>query len=192
MEDFLSCANLRNHYEIYLSYVKRFNEIRIAHPLYADMAPEEILMAPFALPWQLRAEFTDIAGGIYNHELAFDSMTPVFGTLPNKILADEISASFGDINVIKKRFIDAGNSLFGSGYVMIVKNPVGSLNVISMPNEESSLSDRMYPILAIDLWEHAYTSNFFEIENYIDKWFNYINWETANKRYENQNYVWLN
>lgn len=179
----MSCANLQNHYEIYLRYVKRFNELRLANPTYDTMTPEEILTTPFALPWQIRAEFSDTAGGIYNHETAFNSMTPISGTAPSKVLADEIAASFGDTELIKKRFADAGNALVGSGYVMIVKNPSGSLNVISVPNEESPLADEMYPVLMLDLWEHAYASNFFELENYIDKWFDYINWDTASLRY---------
>ena len=137
------------------------------------MSPEEILSTPFALPWQVRTEFIDIAGGIYNHEIIFDSMTPTKGTAPSKLLSDEITASFGDMDSIKKRFTDASNALVGTGYVMIIKNPSGSLNVISMPNEESSVIDRMYPILMLDLWEHAYASNFFERKNYINKWFVY-------------------
>lgn len=184
-DDFLSCANMQNHYEIYLNHVKKFNELRAANPKYSEMMPEEILYTPYSLPWQIRAEFVDVAGGIYNHELSFNSITPASGGAPSKLLSDEISASFGNIGNIKKRFIDSGNSLIGSGYAMIVKNPSGSLNVISMPNEETSLIDRMYPILMIDLWEHAYASDFFERENYIDKWFDYINWDTANERYEN-------
>lgn len=185
MENFLSCANLQNHYEIYLNYVKKFNELKAANPAYSEMTPKEILSAPFSLPWQIRAEFIDIAGGIYNHEVVFNSMTPTAGSYPSKLLADEIAASFGNIDNIKKRFADADNSLVGSGYIMIVKNPSGSLNVISMPNEESSLIDGMYPILMLDIWEHAYASNFFETENYIDKWFDHVNWNTANERYGN-------
>ncbi len=186
MENFLSCANLQNHYEIYLSYVRQFNRLRTENPKQSAMSPEEILSTPFALPWQVRTEFIDIAGGIYNHEIIFDSMTPTKGTAPSKVLSDEITASFGNMDSIKKRFTDAGNALVGTGYVMIIKNPSGSLNVISMPDEESSVIDRMYPILMLDLWEHAYASNFFERENYINKWFEYINWDTASARYANQ------
>lgn len=186
MDNFLSCANLQNHYEIYLSYVKRFNELRTENPKYAGMSPKEILLTPFALPWQLRAEFIDIAGGVYNHEVIFHSMTPEKGTVPSKTLSDEIIASFGDIDTVKKRFVDASNALVGMGYVMIIRNPSGSLNVISMSDEESSVVDRMYPILMLDIWEHAYASNFFERENYINKWFEYINWNTANERYASQ------
>lgn len=127
-------------------------------------------------------------GGFYNHKLFWNIMGPNGGGNPSGDLASAIDEAFGSFEEFKNKFSDAAAGQFGSGWAwLIVKD--GKLHVTSTPNQDNPLMDiaetKGTPILGLDVWEHAY---YLKYQNqrpaYIDAFFNVINWDEVNKRYE--------
>lgn len=128
-------------------------------------------------------------GGYYNHTLYFDIIGPKAVGKPTDTLASAIDKDFGSFESFKTQFEDASNKQFGSGWVWLIVDNSGKLQVTSTPNQDNPLMPRSAiagtPILAIDLWEHAYYLNYqYKRKKYIDAFFNCINWKRVGERYE--------
>jgi len=127
-------------------------------------------------------------GGFFNHVLYWESMK-VNGGKPSVKLAEAINKKFGSLDELKKLFTDAGKTRFGSGWAWLSVDEKGDLFVSSTPNQENPIMDvtekRGTPILAMDVWEHAY---YLKYQNkrpdYIEAFWNVINWELVSKKYE--------
>ena len=126
-------------------------------------------------------------GGHYNHSLFWTIMKKGGGGKPSAALGDAINAAFGSFDQFKEQFSKAGATRFGSGWAWLaVQN--GKLTVGSTPNQDNPLMDvsdfKGMPILGLDVWEHAY---YLKYQNrrpeYIEKWWNTINWEEVAKRF---------
>jgi len=126
-------------------------------------------------------------GGFYNHNLFWEVMSPNGGGNPSGALADAINAAFGSFESFKDAFAKAAATRFGSGWAWLcVTN--GKLEVCSTPNQDNPLMDEGCggtPILGLDVWEHAYYLNYQNRRpDYINAFFNVINWEEVSKRFE--------
>lgn len=127
-------------------------------------------------------------GGFYNHVLYWENMK-VNGGKPSAKLAAAIDNKFGSFEELKKEFTDAGKLRFGSGWAWLSVDEEGSLFVSSTPNQENPLMDvaerKGTPILTMDVWEHAYYLKFQNRRpEYIETFWNIINWEVVSNRYE--------
>ncbi len=128
------------------------------------------------------------AGGHYNHELFWQLMKPAPSTAPSGTVADAIQKQFGSFANFQTAFSDATKARFGSGWAWLIVKTDGSLAVCSTPNQDNPLMDiaetKGFPILGIDVWEHAY---YLKYQNkrpdYINNWWNLVNWELVQKRY---------
>ena len=126
-------------------------------------------------------------GGYYNHNMFWTSMSPNGGGEPTGKLADAIHETFGSFESFKDEFSKAAAIRFGSGWAwMGVKN--GTLKISSTANQDNPLMDDQCgctPILCLDVWEHAYYLNYQNRRpDYINAFFNVINWEEVNNRFE--------
>ncbi|MBT5859378.1 MAG: superoxide dismutase [Flavobacteriales bacterium] len=126
-------------------------------------------------------------GGYYNHNMFWTSMSPNGGGEPTGKLADAIHETFGSFESFKDEFLKAAATRFGSGWAwMGVKN--GTLKISSTANQDNPLMDDQCgctPILCLDVWEHAYYLNYQNRRpDYINAFFNVINWEEVNNRFE--------
>ena len=144
---------------------------------------EEILAAP-----GLSAGVRNNGGGFYNHCLFWTVMSPEGGGEPTGAVAEAINAAFGSFDAFKDAFSNAAATQFGSGWAWLcVKN--GKVNVCSTPNQDNPLMDSGCggtPILGLDVWEHAYYLNYQNRRpDYINAFFNVVNWEEVNRRFEN-------
>ena len=142
---------------------------------------EEICKTP-ELPVAVRNN----GGGYYNHCLFWESMSPDGGGEPSGDLANAINNSFGSFEDFKLDFSKAATTRFGSGWAWLcVSN--GKLCVCSTANQDNPLMSGGcdgIPILGLDVWEHAYYLNYQNKRpEYIDAFFNVINWEEVTKRY---------
>ena len=125
-------------------------------------------------------------GGFWNHNLFWEVMSPNGGGHPSGDLATAIDATFGSFDAFKEEFSKAGATRFGSGWAWLcVEN--GKLVVCSTANQDNPLMGEGCngtPILALDVWEHAY---YLKYQNrrpdYINAFFNVINWDEVAKRY---------
>ncbi len=127
-------------------------------------------------------------GGYFNHNLYWEIMGPNGGGKPEGELATAIDKHFGSFEAFKDEFSKAGATQFGSGWAWLCVQEGGKLEVCSSPNQDNPLMPGVgcggYPILGMDVWEHAY---YLKYQNqrpaYIEAFFNVINWEEVAKRY---------
>lgn len=128
-------------------------------------------------------------GGYYNHSLFWTVMGPNGGGNPDGAVGEQINADFGSYDSFKEEFSSAAASRFGSGWAWLLVDDAGKLVVTSTPNQNNPLMDVVpqngTPILGLDVWEHAYYLNYQNRRpDYIEAFFNVINWDEVNKRFE--------
>lgn len=128
-------------------------------------------------------------GGYYNHTMFWEVMAPKGATAPHGALADAINKDFGSFENFKTQFSDAATKQFGSGWAWLVLDKTGKLAIGSTPNQDNPLMPNAgiagKPVLALDVWEHAYYLNYQNKRpDYITAFFNVINWDVVGKKYD--------
>ena len=128
-------------------------------------------------------------GGHYNHSLFWAIMSPKGGGEPTGDLAKAMDKTFGSFADFKTQFANAGATRFGSGWAWLSVDAQGKLFISSTPNQDNPLMDLVdakgTPILGMDVWEHAYYLNYQNRRpDYMNAFFNVIDWEAVAKRYE--------
>lgn len=127
-------------------------------------------------------------GGYFNHTLFWNIMSPDGGGEPNGELASAIKSSFGSFEEFKALFSKAAGTRFGSGWAWLCVHKGGKLEVCSTANQDNPLMNGIgcggYPILGLDVWEHAYYLNYQNRRpDYVSGFFNVINWEAVSKSF---------
>lgn len=156
----------------------------------SDMADKD-LMTIFAnlKDEEAQAGIRNNGGGFYNHKLFWDVIGPNAGGAPQGDLAAAIDQAFGSYDNFKATFQGAAAGRFGSGWAWLIKGADGKLAVTDTPNQDNPLMTNLVevtgtPILGIDVWEHAYYLNYQNKRTeYINAFFNIINWEHVGKRF---------
>ena len=146
---------------------------------------EEIFTQMSKLPMPVRNH----GGGLYNHTFFWESMSPNGGGAPSGKLADAINAQYGSFEEFKAKFNDAAANRFGSGWAWLSVKADKSLCVCSSANQDNPLMDTAdcpaTPILGLDVWEHAYYLKFQNRRpDYISAFWNVVNWEVIQSRYD--------
>lgn len=134
------------------------------------------------------AKIRNNAGGHYNHELFWKSLSPKATTASNKMAA-AITKDFGSMDAFKTKFNDAAKARFGSGWAWLVLNGDKKLVISSTPNQDNPLMDvaeiKGTPVFGLDVWEHAY---YLKYQNkradYIDGFWKVLNWDFVSERFE--------
>ncbi|HLA54751.1 MAG TPA: superoxide dismutase [Flavobacterium sp.] len=181
----IDARTMEIHYsKHYLTYTNNLNRV-IAGTEQEALPIEEILKKLDMSNTVLRNN----AGGFYNHNVFWESMGPKAGGEPKDTLATAIARDFGSYANFKTAFEDAAEKQFGSGWVWLVVDRSGKLQVTSTPNQDNPLMPQATvpgkPILALDVWEHAYYLNYqYKRKKYIDAFFNVINWKKVGEKYE--------
>ncbi|MGK7912842.1 MAG: superoxide dismutase [Synechococcus sp.] len=174
-----------HHDKHHAGYVRNLNAAIAEYPELQDMSLEALLRSLGTLPEDIRTTVRNNGGGHANHSLFWVSMSPDGGGEPSGAIADAIAASFGDFDSFKEAFHTAGAKQFGSGWAWLVLNGDGDLEVTSTANQDSPLLDGNVPILGNDVWEHAYYLNYQNRRtDYLDAWWNVVNWDAVNQTYE--------
>jgi len=138
---------------------------------------EEILATVSSQPVAVRNN----GGGHWNHSFFWNVLGPAKGTKPSEALAKQIDADFGSFDAFKAEFTKAATSRFGSGWAWLIKKD-GKLVISSTPNQDNPLMDvaevKGQPILALDVWEHAYYLKYMNKRaDYIAAFWNLVNWD---------------
>lgn len=128
-------------------------------------------------------------GGFYNHRLFWEVMSPNGGGKPSGALAEAINSAYGSFEDFKEKFSTAAKGQFGSGWAWLCVHEGGKVEVCSTPNQDNPLMPEVgcggKPILGLDVWEHAYYLNYQNRRpDYVNAFFNVINWDEVSKRYE--------
>lgn len=181
----ISALTLEMHYsKHYLTYTNNLNKAIAGTPL-ENLTIEEVLS---------RLDLNDDAirnnaGGFYNHSMYWKCMGPKAGGQPKGALSDAITKDFGSFENFVTAFKDAATTQFGSGWAWLVVDRSGKLQVTSTQNQDNPLMRNAIiqgtPILALDVWEHAYYLDYqYKRKNYIDAFFNVINWNKVEENYD--------
>ena len=182
----IGALTMEMHYsKHYLTYTNNLNKAVATDETLKDLTIEEIL-GKLNMD---NSELRNNAGGYYNHELFWGSMGPKAGGQPKDTLATVIDRDFGSFETFKTQFTDAAEKQFGSGWAWLIVDKSGKLQVTSTPNQDNPLMTRQTvsgkPILALDVWEHAYYLDYqYKRKKYIEAFFNVINWKKVGDRYE--------
>ena len=141
-------------------------------------------------PIQKRDTILFNAGGVINHELYFNSMTARMNQRPVGYLKKAIDDTYGNYENFKQEFIKTASYLVGSGYTFLVMNKENELEIINTSNQETPYLYGLTPILALDLWEHAFYLKYQNRKDeYINNFFSIIDFENVNKLYEQKKEV---
>ncbi len=137
-----------------------------------------------AVPENIRGAVRNNGGGHANHSLFWTIMGPGKGGNPVGNLAQAIDGSLGGFEQFKEKFAAAGIGRFGSGWAWLIKNSLGDLEITSTANQDSPLMEGNFPIIGLDVWEHAYYLNYQNLRpNYINAWWNVVDWGAAEERF---------
>lgn len=174
-----------HHDKHYKTYVDNLNNALADYPELQGMSLRELLININSLPAEIRTAVRNNGGGVYNHELYFDSMKSPMGQEPTGILAEAIDRDFGSYKQWKEQMKQAAVGKFGSGWAWLVTDKKGNLSIVQTANQDVPDLEELTPLLLVDVWEHAY---YLQYQNrradYVEGWFDLINWRKAGKRYE--------
>ena len=188
LEPFIDTETMKLHHDKHhQAYINNVNAALATHPDLAALSVDDLLRDLNRIPEDIRTTVRNNGGGHSNHtafwKLMGPAKTPGIGGEPTGAIASQIAADFGDFETFKKTFNDAAAKQFGSGWGWLVMAG-GKLTVITTPNQDSPLSQGLYPILGNDVWEHAY---YLKYQNrrpeYLAAWWNVVNWEEVNRRF---------
>lgn len=174
-----------HHDKHYKTYVDNLNNILADYPELQKMSLEELLTDIEELPAAAQTPIRNNGGGVYNHELYFDAMKSPVGQEPDGTLSEAINRDFGSYKQWKEQMKQAAVSKFGSGWAWLVTDSTGKLSMLQTANQDVPDLKEYTPIFPVDVWEHAY---YLQYQNrradYVEGWFDLINWRKAAKRYE--------
>jgi Fe-Mn family superoxide dismutase len=174
-----------HHTKHHQAYVNNLNAALEKAPELQGKTLEQLLGNLNAVPEGIRTAVRNNGGGHWNHSMFWVIMTPNGGGEPTGALADAIRSSFGDFAKFREQVNAAGNARFGSGWAWVVADRGGRLSIESTPNQDTPIMEGKYPIMGVDVWEHAY---YLKYQNrradYLNAWWNVVNWAEVAKRYE--------
>jgi len=180
----IDAGTMEIHYsKHYLTYTNNLNKVLVGTGF--EKLPIEEILAKLDMS---NADLRNNAGGYYNHNVFWESLSPKGGT-PADTLAIAINRDFGSYDNFQTSFKDAASKQFGSGWVWLVTDKAGKLQITNTQNQDNPLMPQAVikgtPILALDLWEHAYYLGYqYKRKNYIDAFFKIINWKKVGEKYE--------
>ena len=182
----MSERTLHFHHDKHLqTYIDNLNTTLSDCPECQSKPLDELLKTLDQLPDPKRTAIRNNGGGVYNHLLYFAGLSPNGGGAPSGGLSMAIERDFGSFDTWKSIMKTAALGQFGSGYAWLVSERSGKLSVLKLPNQDCPLSLGLWPILCVDVWEHAY---YLDVQNrradYVDTWFQLINWPFVQERYE--------
>ena len=172
-----------HHSKHHQAYVTNLNNA-IAGTELEKMSIEDICRNISKYPAPVRNN----GGGHYNHSLFWNLMKQGGGGNPTGKLAEAINSAFGTFEEFKTKFNNAGITRFGSGWAWLTVGADKKLAISSTPNQDNPIMDiaenKGAPILALDVWEHAYYLNYQNRRpDYVNAWWNVVNWEEASRRF---------
>ena len=151
-----------------------------------DKPIEEVLQNLDSLDDDKKGVVRNNGGGHANHAFFWKIMSPDGGGEPSGSLGDAINEAFGSFDDFKEKFKEAGIGQFGSGWAWLVKDGDG-VAIDKTPNQDTPVMEGKTPIIGIDVWEHAYYLNYQNKRpDYIEAWWNVVNWDEAQKRFDGE------
>jgi len=173
------------HHDLHhATYVKNADAAVEGRAELAGRSAEDLLRSLDTVPAEVRTAVRNNVGGHVNHSLFWTCMGPAGGGGPTGELAEAIDSVFGSFESFKTAFNNGGATRFGSGWVWLVLNREGRLEVTSTPNQDTPLSDGAEVLLVNDVWEHAYYLTYRNRRpEYLAAWWNVVDWDGVAQRF---------
>lgn len=172
-----------HHTKHHQTYINNINAT-VEGTAWEKLSIEELVSKVNEVPTDLKNSVINNGGGHANHSLFWTVMSPQGGGEPIKQIAEAIDRDIGSFENFKEAFTKAALTRFGSGWAWLSVTPEKKVIVESSANQDSPLMNGNIPILALDVWEHAY---YLKYQNrrpeYIAAFYNVVNWEEVNRRY---------
>jgi superoxide dismutase, Fe-Mn family len=184
LEPYIDAQTMQLHHDKHhATYVTNLNNA-VKGTQFESLAIAEVVRHLNEIPENIRTAVRNNGGGHINHSMFWQIMRPNGGGAPTGEIASAIDSAFGSFDAFKTAFNDAGAKRFGSGWAWLVLDGSGKLQVTSTANQDSPITDGLFPILGNDVWEHAY---YLKYQNrrpeYLNAWWNVVNWDEINKRF---------
>ena len=168
------------------TYIDNLNKALLEYPQFQDWTLEELLVNIPSLPDAIQTPVRNNGGGVYNHQFYFSNLSNPAPMHPTGMLSEAIQTEFGSFRSFKNSMKDAAASVFGSGYAWLVVDAAGRLKILTTANQDTPLPLGLCPVLNIDVWEHAYYLKHYNLRaDYIEDWFQVVNWTQTNNNYLN-------
>jgi Fe-Mn family superoxide dismutase len=171
-----------HHGKHHNAYVTNLNAAIEKHPELASKSLEDLLKGINSVPEDIRTAVRNNGGGHANHSMFWQIMGPNAGGAPTGAIGDAINAAFGGFDKFKEELKKAAVGRFGSGWAWVIDTG-GKIAIESSANQDSPLMENKKAVFGLDVWEHAY---YLKYQNrrpdYIDAWWNVVNWAEINKR----------
>lgn len=172
-----------HHTKHHQAYIDKYNAAVEGKDI-ADKDIYEVIKNLNEVPEEIRTTVRNNGGGYLNHNIFWEILGPNKGGEPTGALAEKINEAFGSFEDFKKKFEEAGAGQFGSGWAWLVKDG-DKVDIVKTANQDNPITDGKYPIMGVDVWEHAY---YLKYQNkrpdYLKNIWNVIDWDAAAKRYE--------
>lgn len=180
LEPHISKETLEYHHgKHHAAYVKKLNDL-VFGTEYADLSLEEIVK------YSTGALFNNAAQA-WNHSFYWNSLAPASRSEPEGELAGAMVRQFGSLAKFKEQFSAAATGVFGSGWTWLVKEPDGSLAILTTTNAQTPLTSDATALLVCDVWEHAYYIDHRNLrQNYLDAFWVVVNWRFAELNYQKE------
>ena len=183
LEPFIDEQTMRIHHDKHhAAYVNNLNNALKDNVDLQNKSIEELIKNLTSVPEAIRTAVRNNGGGHANHSLFWTMMRPKARDQPSGDLAEKINSTFGSFEKFKELFSAAGMGRFGSGWAWLTLKD-GKLQIESTANQDSPLTEGKVPLLTLDVWEHAYYLKYMNKRaDYIQAWWNVVNWEEVEKR----------
>ena len=189
LEPYIDSTTMRIHYTAHhAAYVNNLNKALEKYPDLQKDNIEGLLCNLKNLPQEIQTAVRNNGGGHYNHSLFWTLLAPAGSTKISADVEKALIANFGSVDKFKEKFEKAAASRFGSGWVWLVKKSDGTLFIESTPNQDNLLmpfsKETGQPILALDVWEHAYYLKYqSKRADYTKAFWNVVNWDKVAELY---------
>jgi len=173
-----------HHDKHHAAYVTNLNKALEQAPALQDKPIEALLADNVSIvPEQIQTAVRNNGGGHINHTMFWQILAPGAGGNPSGNIAQAINSTFGSFDTFKEKFGAAATGRFGSGWAWLLKTSKG-LEIASTANQDSPIMEGKYPVMGLDVWEHAY---YLKYQNrrpeYIGAFWNVVNWPEIEKRF---------
>lgn len=185
LEPFIDAETMKLHHDKHhAAYVNNLNAAVEKYPNISSKSAEDLIVNLNDVPEDIRTAVRNNAGGHVNHTMFWHIMTPGGPKEPSGKLAEDIKSAFGSFTDFQNKFNDVGLKRFGSGWVWLVFNKEGKIDIVSTANQDNPIMNGQKPILGNDVWEHAYYLKYKNMRvDYLKQWWNVVNWQEVEKRF---------
>jgi len=179
-----------HHDKHHQAYLDKFNAALTDYPQLAAMSAEDLLwqfadLAKQSVPVDIQTALKNHGGGYVHHNILWETLSPSGPREAVGELDSAISQQFSSFSEFRKQFTDLALKHFGAGWAWLVLDENKKLVIYSLPNQDSPLLKQHYPLMGIDVWEHAY---YLKYQNrrpeYLEAVWQVLDWQKIEERYQ--------